>query len=113
MTDAIVAVLLAVGSFLTLLAGVGVARFPDAMARMHAAAKAPILGFMLIGAGVMLSLQTTDAVAIVVLVIVLQAIAVPVGSHVLARSMYYRMKPELDGPDALAEADDRSEPSDP
>jgi multicomponent Na+:H+ antiporter subunit G len=112
MTDAIVAVLLAVGSFLTLLAGVGVARFPDAMARMHAAAKAPILGFMLIGVGVMLSLQTTDAVAIVVLVIVLQAIAVPVGSHVLARSMYYRMKPELDGPDALAEADARAEPDD-
>lgn len=103
MTDAIVAVCLAVGSFLTLLAGVGVARFPDAMARMHAAAKAPILGFMLVGVGVMLSLRTRDAVIIVVLVIVLQVIAVPVGSHVLARSMYYQMKPEIDGPDELAE----------
>jgi multicomponent Na+:H+ antiporter subunit G len=113
MTDAVVTALLAVGSFLTLLAGVGVARFPDAMARMHAAAKAPILGFMLIGIGVIVSLRTTDAAAIVGLVIVLQMIAVPVGSHVLARSMYYRMKPEIDGPDELAEANERSRPDDP
>lgn len=110
MIDVIVGVCFVVGSFLILLAGVGVARFPDAMARMHAAAKAPILGFMLVGVGVVVSLRTSDAVAIVLLVIVLQAIAVPVGSHVLARSMYYRMDPEIDGVDELAEAEESSEP---
>lgn len=102
MTDVIVAVCFATGSLLTLLAGVGVVRFPDTMARMHAAAKAPILGFILIGVGVIVSLQTWEAATIVALVLVLQSIAVPVGSHVLARSTYYRMHPDLDGPDELA-----------
>lgn len=97
------------GSLLILLAGVGVVRFREVTARMHASAKAPILGLILIGLGVIVSLRTWEAAAIVVLVLLLQSIAVPVGSHVLARSIYYRMHPDLDGPDELAEANHDAE----
>jgi multicomponent Na+:H+ antiporter subunit G len=102
--DALATVCLIAGSLLILLAGLGAVRFPDTMARMHAAAKAPTLGFILIGVGVVVSVRTWDAAVIVTLVIVLQMVAVPVGSHVLARSTYLRLRPEIDGPDELASA---------
>ena len=109
--DSLATVCFTAGSLLIFLAGVGLVRFRDVTARMHAAAKAPILGLMLIGAGVVASLRTWDAAALVGLVLVLQSIAIPVGSHVLARSIYYRMNPVLDGPDELADAAATEEPS--
>ena len=48
MTEVIVGVLSIVGALLMLLAGVGVLRFPDLYARMHAATKASTVGIGLI-----------------------------------------------------------------
>jgi multicomponent Na+:H+ antiporter subunit G len=98
-------ILMIVGSVFILLAGVGVVRFRAIYARMHAAAKAPTLGVLLICLGVALAVRTTEAVVTVLLVIVLQAIAGPVGSHVMARSVYRRLRPPLDGVDELAAAE--------
>ncbi len=105
MMDIIGGIFLIVGALFILLAGVGVVRFDDIYARMHAAAKAPALGVLAIGVGAALTIRTTIAVGAVVLVIVLQLIAGPVGAHILARSVYRELRPDLDGPDELAEAE--------
>lgn len=48
MSDAIVGTLAIAGALLVLLAGIGVLRFPDLYARMHAATKATTVGIALI-----------------------------------------------------------------
>jgi multicomponent Na+:H+ antiporter subunit G len=103
--DGIAASLLILGSLVILLAAVGAVRFPDITSRLHAAAKAPVLGILFIGAGVVVALGTAEATIVVGLVVLLQLIASPVGSHMLARSVYHRLDPEIDGTDELAEAD--------
>ncbi len=86
-----------------LLAGVGVVRFDDSFSRMHAAAKAPALGFVCLGLGTVLSIRTVQAVVVVVLVVVLQLIAGPVSAHLLGRAVYRRLRPDLGGVDELAD----------
>lgn len=105
MSDIIGAAFLIGGASLILLAAVGVLRFRDTYARMHAAAKAPTLGIMLLSIGAAIMIGTSAATIAVILVIVLQLIAGPVGTHVLGRSVYRRIKPPLDGPDELADAE--------
>jgi len=93
------------GSLLILIAAVGVVRFDDVYSRIHAAAKAPTLAVLLVGGGAGLTIRTTQAVVAALLVVVLQMIAGPVGGHLLGRSVYRRLRPELDGPDELAAED--------
>ena len=88
-------VVMVLGALLVLLAGIGVLRFHDALARMHAGAKASTLGVVLIGIGAAMRIQTAGAVVTVLLVIVLQLVTAPVGSHVLARSIYHRDQVDL------------------
>lgn len=83
-------VVLVVGACLVLLAAIGVVRFADVLARMHAGAKASTLGIVLVGIGAAMRIQTAGAVVTVMLVIVLQLVASPVGSHVIARAVYRR-----------------------
>jgi multicomponent Na+:H+ antiporter subunit G len=101
-TTALAEICLVVGAALTLLAGIGVVRFPDTAARMHAGAKAPVLGMIMIAIGAVIQVGDWRIAAIIVLAIALQLIASPVGSQMLARSVYYRHRPEFDGPDELA-----------
>jgi len=96
---------LVVGSVFLLLAGVGAVRFPDTYSRLHAAAKAPTLGVLLVGIGTVASIRTFQAAVAVALVVALQLIAGPVGSHMLGRAVYRSLAPPLDGPDQLAERD--------
>lgn len=110
MMDAIGGVLLVVGAVFILLAGVGVVRFPDVYSRMHAAAKAPALGVLLIGVGTMLSIRSVQATVAVILVIALQLITGPVGTHMLGRAVYRHSDEPLIGPDELADAE-RRDPS--
>ncbi len=93
--------LLVIGALFMVLAGVGVVRFEDIFSRMHAAAKGPALGILLVGAGTALSIRTMQATVVVILVIVLQLIGGPVGTHLLGRSVYRRSRPPLMGPDEL------------
>jgi len=101
MMDLVADTLLVLGAFFMMLAGVGVVRFGDVFSRMHAAAKGPALGVVLIGAGAALSIRTVQATVVVILVIVLQLIGGPVGTHLLGRSVYRRVRPPLVGPDEL------------
>lgn len=102
--DTVAGVLLVAGSIFILLAGVGVVRFTDIYARMHAAAKAPTLAIVLIALGASLAIRTAEAIVTSVLVVILQLLAGPVGAQILGRAVYTQDHPPLDGPDELATA---------
>jgi multicomponent Na+:H+ antiporter subunit G len=91
------------GSLLTMIGGIGVIRFRDLMSRVHAAAKAPTLGLMLVALGAAIEIGTFDAAVALVLVVVLQLLTSPVATHVLARASYGQVDMALDGDDDLAE----------
>jgi multicomponent Na+:H+ antiporter subunit G len=90
------------GSIFVLLAGVGIVRFRDIYPRMHTAAKAPTLGILLVSVGVAIEVRSVMTSLLLVLVVVLQLIAGPVGAHLIGRSVYHRLRPPLDGIDELA-----------
>ncbi len=102
MIDTIAGVLLVFGSALILLAGVGVLRFQFTFARMHAAAKAPTLGILAIAIGVSLSVRSVAALVTALLVVVLQLVTGPVGTHLLGRSVYRQLEHDFDAGDELA-----------
>ncbi len=102
MMDVIAQLLLVIGALFMALAGVGVVRFGDVYSRMHAAAKGPALGVVLVGIGAALSIRTVQAAVVVALVIVLQLIGGPVSTHLLGRAVYRRSRPPLLGPDELS-----------
>ena len=104
-------VLLVIGALFVLLASIGVLRFDTIYARIHAGAKGPTLGILAIGLGTALTVHETTVVVTAILVVVLQLIAGPVGAHLLGRSVYRRLRPELDGLDELAEAEAEAERS--
>jgi len=108
--DLIAHTLLVIGALFMVLAGVGVVRFGDVFSRMHAAAKGPALGVVLVGAGAALSIRTVQATVVVILVIVLQLIGGPVGTHLLGRAVYRRSRPPLLGPDELEPVVEAEEP---
>jgi multicomponent Na+:H+ antiporter subunit G len=109
MMDLVAHILIVVGALFMVLAGVGVVRFGDVYSRMHAAAKGPALGVVLVGAGAALSIRTVQATVVVILVIVLQLIGGPVGTHLLGRSVYRRIRPPLMGADELGPVVDAEE----
>ena len=90
------------GATLTMIGGIGVIRFRDLMSRVHAAAKAPTLGLMLVAVGAAIEIGTFDAAVALVLVVVLQLLTSPVATHVLARASYGQVDMALDGEDDLA-----------
>lgn len=108
--DLIGGIFLVIGASFILLAGVGTIRFGDTYSRMHTAAKAPTLGIICIGIGAGLVIRSVDATVAIALVVGLKLIALPVGGHVLARSLYRTGGPELQGPDELARDEGREHP---
>lgn len=85
MRDTAIAVLLLAGSSLALVAALGLHRFGDAYARLHAATKATTLGLALVLTSAILA-NGTDGREIVTLLFVL--LTAPVGAHMLSKAMY-------------------------
>lgn len=79
-------VLLTLGSLLTLIAAIGVVRFPSLLQRQHAATKPQLLGFMLSCLGVALIQQTLAWSSAVCLAILLQTLTAPIGAHLVGRT---------------------------
>jgi multicomponent Na+:H+ antiporter subunit G len=86
----VVALSLLVGTFLTVVACIGLLRFPDVFCRMHAAGKAGTLGVsMIIVAVVVYFVATPDSVMIRgLLAIFFQFLTTPAATHLLARASY-------------------------
>ncbi|RKN49215.1 monovalent cation/H(+) antiporter subunit G [Micromonospora endolithica] len=79
---------LVAGALLSLVAGIGVLRFPDTLSRMHAATKPQTLGVLLLVAGVALRLRTSADLAMVGLVAVFQLATAPVAAQMIGRAAY-------------------------
>lgn len=84
--DVLAAVCLLVGVSMSLLAGIGLLRFPDAITRMHAQAKPAVFGLILTVLGTGLAVRSAVLLGPLLLVVVFQVLTAPVGSHMLARS---------------------------
>ena len=94
------------GAVLTLLAAVGVLRFPDALTRMHALTKASTVGFGLVAIGAALELPTANDVTSALLAFGLQLLTLPVAATLIANSTYWarRIPTELPADDELERA---------
>lgn len=86
--DVLASVLFIAGSFLVMVAGVGIARFPDLLARMHAATKPQSLGLAMLMTGLALELRTGNVVWTLVLVVIFQLFTAPVSAHMVGRAGY-------------------------
>jgi multicomponent Na+:H+ antiporter subunit G len=86
--DVASAVCLLGGSLLAFAAGVGVLRFPDLLARMHAATKPQVLGLVLVLLGLALRLRSGPAIWMLVLVVAFQLLTSPVAAHMVGRAGY-------------------------
>lgn len=81
-------ILALLGAVLTLLAAVGVLRFPDVLSRMHALTKASTLGFVLVAVGAAVELPTANDATSALLAAGLQIFTLPVAANLIARSTY-------------------------
>lgn len=82
------AVLLAAGGFFCLGGALGLVRFPDVLARMHAATKPQVFGLLLVLTGIGLSAHDAKVWLTLGLVMVMQVLTAPVAGHLIGRVAY-------------------------
>ena len=97
MFEIIIYILLGIGVFFNLLAGVGLLRFPDVYTRLHAGTKCTTFGsIFLVGSVVLLGLKnwwigdTNGSVLAIHSIVALAAILItnPTGAHAIARAAH-------------------------
>lgn len=96
--------LMLAGAVLTLIAAVGVVRFRDVLARMHALSKSSTLGLLLVLAGATIGLRRANDVSFVILAGLLQVLTSPVATNLMGRATYRAegIPHRLDAGDELA-----------
>lgn len=94
MVDLAVGVLALAGGLLVVLAGVGVVRFSDVYARLHAATKVATLGITFIGLAAALALGEGRSKILLTLVFIF--ITAPAGAHLVGRAAYRAEGIEID-----------------
>jgi multicomponent Na+:H+ antiporter subunit G len=90
LSELLVAALLLLGTFLIVLTGIGLVRFPDVFCRMHAAGKAGTLGVILVVLGTVVQFAGTENDLWVrgLLAVAFQLLTAPASTHLLARAAY-------------------------
>ncbi|MFA5607788.1 MAG: monovalent cation/H(+) antiporter subunit G [Microbacteriaceae bacterium] len=83
---AVICVFLA--ALLSLAAGIGLLRFPDALSRLHAATKPQIFGLLLVIAAVALDQRSIATLLGLVPVFVFQSLTAPIAAHMVGRASY-------------------------
>ncbi|MFT4217580.1 MAG: monovalent cation/H(+) antiporter subunit G [Micropruina sp.] len=76
------------GAFFCLGGALGLVRFPDVLARMHAATKPQVFGLLLVLLGVAFSIRDPKVWLSLLVVIVLQILTAPVAGHLVGRVAY-------------------------
>ncbi len=97
--------LLVAGAAWSVLAAIGVNRFGDVYARMHAATKTTTLGVLLILIGASLNLDPAEAVKLL-LAGVLLFLTAPIGAHLIGRSVHRNRGSAAMTIDSVDELDD-------
>lgn len=82
------AVLMLVGTLISLLAAWGILDFPSALARMHAATKSASLGLTLIAIGAGIAARSWGLVGIGILLGVFLFLTAPISGHMVGRATY-------------------------
>lgn len=95
------------GAVLVLLGAIGVLRFPDALARMHALTKASTVGLVLVALGSVFVLDNANDITSAVGAALLQLLTLPISAFLLARATYlaHRIPSPVDTVDELASRD--------
>ena len=88
MREIAASVLLLSGVAFVLLGAIGLQRFPDVFARMHAATKAATLGLVLVLGGTGLRVESAGDVSKLALVGILMFVTAPIGAHMVGRAAY-------------------------
>lgn len=101
--DWIAAVFVVGGALAASLGGVGLLRFPDVFARMHASTKAATVGVIGVMIGTAIEAGGVAGALVVVLVVALLFISAPLGMSLLARAALY--DPETPRPSRMAAVD--------
>ncbi len=86
--DVISGALVLGGSALSLTAAIGVVRFPDTLARMHAASKPQVLGLLLVLAGAAIRLRDHADVGMVLLAALFTVTTAPVIANRVGQLAY-------------------------
>lgn len=89
-----------VGAVLTLVAAIGVLRFPDALTRMHALTKASTLGLTLVAIGGAFVLPTANDVTSALLAALLYLITLPIAGAMMARATHLAQQDHTETLDA-------------
>lgn len=93
------------GAVLVLLSAVGVLRFQDVLARLHALAKASTLGILLLLLGAAVNLRDLNDLTSVVLAGVLHLLASPPASNMISRAAFLAGGLPSGGIDELSHVD--------
>jgi len=106
--DLLSAVCLMLGGFLSVAAGVGLVRFPDALSRLHAATKPQILGLIFVLAAIALESRSWSTILVLVPILVFQMLTSPISAHMVGRAAYRggNFRSDLLVVDQLEEASD-------
>ena len=86
--DVLAVVCLVLSALLTLIAAIGILRFPDVLTRMHSATKPQVLGLMLVLVGLALRLRDPTALGLLSLVALFQLVTTPIASHMVGRASF-------------------------
>lgn len=108
--DIAAAALLIFGGILSVAAGIGLLRFPDALSRLHAGTKPQILGLICVVLAIALSARSWPVVLLLVPVVLFQLLTQPVAAHMIGRAGYRTSNHDEDllVVDELAEAIERA-----
>jgi multicomponent Na+:H+ antiporter subunit G len=86
--DLLTGACLILGAFLSFAAGVGLLRFPDAIARMHATTKPQILGLIFIVAAIALQDRRWTTLLVLLTILLFQMLTAPISAHMVGRAGY-------------------------
>jgi multicomponent Na+:H+ antiporter subunit G len=87
-SNLIVTVFVIAGAFFSLLAAIGVIRFPDVYTRMHAATKAPAFGILLFLIAAVIFFADFHTIAICLMIVIFIFLTAPVATHIISRVAY-------------------------
>ena len=111
--DVAAAACLVLGVLLSLIAAVGILRFPDVLTRMHSATKPQVLGLLLVLLGLALRLRDASSLGLLALVALFQLVTTPIASHMVGRASFRagQVRPDLLVVDELSDVLPRKERS--
>lgn len=99
MSDLLIMICAVVGTFLMVVASLGVLRLPDFFHRIHPPAKSSTLGLLFLLIAVAIELPDYETITKTVLAFLFLALTAPVAIHLLARAAYREKIPTVTTPD--------------